>query len=153
MLKERLEAGDKPYDALCAAARAHVDGVGGSLDAIEPLARATLAIAHDFDEENHTDAFTDATSLARIVEAYLKASVELATVSETSINLPFLSAAADGPKHLQRTLVASNLAALAQRAPFVAPKPAAPPAPAARVFVPVEDEPVEKKKKGWWPFG
>ncbi len=135
-LKSRLEAGDKPYDALSVAARAF--GVDGS----DSIARATLAIAQDFDEANHAHVSTDAAALARIGEAYLKACEELASVRETTMNLPFLTTEQDGPKHLDRTLVASDLATLAQRAPLVAPIPVSP-IPAA---------PVEKKK-GWWPFG
>jgi molecular chaperone DnaK len=47
--------------------------------------------------------------IQRLREAAEKAKIELSSVSETEINLPFLTADASGPKHLQKTLTRSKL--------------------------------------------
>jgi L1 cell adhesion molecule like protein len=46
----------------------------------------------------------DRQALQRLTEAAEKAKIELSTLSQTSINLPFITATADGPKHIDSTL-------------------------------------------------
>jgi hypothetical protein len=128
-------ASQPPYDALCAAARAEL----GPLGQTDGLARITLALAADFDGENGTSTRTDPMALSRIAEAYHLACGRLAEAHETTLNLPFLTATAAGPVHLQRTVTAATLAQLAARPPA---------GPGGRP--PAASTP---KKRGWWPFG
>jgi len=57
-------------------------------------------IADEFKRENGIDLREDRQALQRLREAAEKAKIELSTVSETEINLPFVTADATGPKHL-----------------------------------------------------
>ena len=83
----------------------------------------------------------DAVVFSRIAQAYLLELDELRTSESYDMNLPFLTATASGPVHLQRTLTARTLVELAARDPRAAARPPAP-SPAAP----------PPKKKGWWPF-
>jgi molecular chaperone DnaK len=57
-------------------------------------------IADDFQRENGIDLRNDRQSLQRLREAAEKAKIELSSVMETEINLPYITADASGPKHL-----------------------------------------------------
>ena len=57
-------------------------------------------IVTDFKKDNGIDLSRDQMALQRLKEAAEKAKVELSTVLETEINLPFITADASGPKHL-----------------------------------------------------
>ena len=57
-------------------------------------------IADEFKKEQGIDLKTDRQSLQRLREAAEKAKIELSTVMETEINLPYITADASGPKHL-----------------------------------------------------
>jgi len=61
-----------------------------------------------FKSENGVDLSKDAMALTRLKEAAEKAKIELSTVQETEINLPFITATADGPIHLLRSLKRSE---------------------------------------------
>jgi len=61
-------------------------------------------IASEFKREHGIDLSRDKMALQRLKEAAEKAKCELSTVSETEINLPFITADASGPKHLQLKL-------------------------------------------------
>ncbi len=137
-LAEHLKANVKPYDALCSAARDHLGTLGQS----DGIARVTLALAADFDAKNGTKCTQEATALSRLAEAYMKACQELAHKPRTEMNLPFLTANEEGPKHFQLEVTPAVFAALVTREP-VQPAAERPPSP--------EQEP--PKKKGWWPFG
>ncbi len=58
-------------------------------------------VADQFKRENGIDLRNDPMSLQRLQEACEKAKKELSTVPETDLNLPFITADASGPKHLQ----------------------------------------------------
>ncbi len=58
----------------------------------------------EFKKEYGIDLSQDRQALQRLKEAAEKAKIELSTVSETEINLPFITADATGPKHLQMKL-------------------------------------------------
>lgn len=58
-------------------------------------------VADAFKKENGIDLRSDAMSLQRLQEACEKAKKELSSVPETDLNLPFITADASGPKHLQ----------------------------------------------------
>ncbi len=61
-------------------------------------------IVQEFKKENGIDLSRDQMALQRLKEAAEKAKMELSTLLETEINLPFITADASGPKHLQMKL-------------------------------------------------
>ncbi|MFF4242327.1 molecular chaperone DnaK [Actinomadura geliboluensis] len=65
-------------------------------------------LADDFQRENGIDLRADPQALQRLFEAAEKAKVELSTVTQTQISLPFITADASGPKHLNTSLMRST---------------------------------------------
>ncbi|HLI86821.1 MAG TPA: molecular chaperone DnaK [Bryobacteraceae bacterium] len=65
-------------------------------------------IVAEFKKENAIDLSRDQMALQRLKEAAEKAKMELSTLLETEINLPFITADASGPKHLQMKLTRSR---------------------------------------------
>jgi len=65
-------------------------------------------LADDFHRENGIDLRKDPQALQRLFEAAEKAKVELSSVTQTTISLPFVTADASGPKHLDTTLMRST---------------------------------------------
>ncbi len=65
-------------------------------------------IAEEFKKDQGIDIREDKQALQRLREAAEKAKIELSTVTETEINLPFVTADASGPKHLQMKLTRST---------------------------------------------
>jgi molecular chaperone DnaK len=61
-------------------------------------------LATEFQRDNGIDLRNDKQSLQRLKEASEKAKIELSSVMQTEINLPYLTADATGPKHLVTTL-------------------------------------------------
>ncbi len=61
-------------------------------------------VADEFKRETGIDLRNDRQALQRLREAAEKAKIELSSVMETEINLPFITADASGPKHLQTKL-------------------------------------------------
>ncbi len=66
-------------------------------------------IADEFKKENGIDLRGDKMALQRLKEAAEKAKHELSSVTETDINLPFITADASGPKHLNYKLSRSKM--------------------------------------------
>ena len=66
-------------------------------------------IADEFKRENGIDLRSDRQALQRLREAAEKAKIELSTVMQSEINLPFVTADASGPKHLTLNLSRSKL--------------------------------------------
>ncbi|MBR1396168.1 MAG: molecular chaperone DnaK [Selenomonadaceae bacterium] len=58
----------------------------------------------EFKRENGIDLSADKMSAQRLIEAAEKAKIELSSMTQTNINLPFITADANGPKHLDLTL-------------------------------------------------
>jgi molecular chaperone DnaK len=65
-------------------------------------------VADQFQRENGIDLRQDPQALQRLFEAAEKAKVELSSVTQTTISLPFVSADATGPKHLNMTMMRST---------------------------------------------
>ena len=63
----------------------------------------------EFKDEHGIDVSTDKMALQRLKEAAEKAKIDLSSVMEHDINLPFLSANQDGPKHFERKLSRGRL--------------------------------------------
>jgi len=62
-----------------------------------------------FKSESGVDISSDKMAMNRVREAAEKAKIELSTVMETDLNLPFITADADGPKHLQMKITRAKL--------------------------------------------
>ncbi len=61
-------------------------------------------ILKNFKNKEGIDLTSDPQALQRLTEAAEKAKIELSNLSETTINLPFITATQDGPKHIEETL-------------------------------------------------
>jgi molecular chaperone DnaK len=66
-------------------------------------------IVDEFKRESGIDLRNDRMALQRLKEAAEKAKIELSTVMQSEINLPFITADASGPKHLTMTLTRAKL--------------------------------------------
>jgi len=71
-------------------------------------------VADEFKKDQGIDLRQDRQALQRLKEAAEKAKIELSTVLETEINLPFITADASGPKHLQIKLTRAKLEQLTE---------------------------------------
>ncbi|NMC78142.1 MAG: molecular chaperone DnaK, partial [Chloroflexi bacterium] len=71
-------------------------------------------IAEEFKKEQGIDLRSDRQALQRLREASEKAKIELSSVMETEINLPFVTADASGPKHLQLRLTRAKFEQLTE---------------------------------------
>jgi len=69
-------------------------------------------IAEEFKKDHGIDLRKDRMALQRLREAAEKAKIELSSVIQTDINLPFITADATGPKHLTMTLTRAKLESL-----------------------------------------
>ncbi|MDE2827164.1 MAG: molecular chaperone DnaK [Bacteroidota bacterium] len=65
-------------------------------------------LADSFQQSEGVDLRADKMALQRLKEAAEKAKIELSSSTQTSVNLPFITATADGPKHLTDTLSRSK---------------------------------------------
>jgi molecular chaperone DnaK len=71
-------------------------------------------VAEQFKKDSGIDVRKDAMALQRLKEACEKAKCELSASNQTDVNLPFITADASGPKHLQVTLTRSKLEQLCE---------------------------------------
>jgi molecular chaperone DnaK len=66
-------------------------------------------LADEFKKENGVDITSDKAAMQRLRDEAEKAKIELSTTNEIDINLPFLTADADGPKHFEHKLTRAKL--------------------------------------------
>jgi len=92
-----LEVGDGVFEVLSTSGDTHLGG-----DNFDK--RITDFLAEDFKSSEGIDLRNDRQALQRLTEASEKAKMELSTLSQTSISLPFITATADGPKHIENNL-------------------------------------------------
>jgi molecular chaperone DnaK len=71
-------------------------------------------ILNEFKKENSIDLTGDRMAIQRVREAAEKAKIELSSAQQTEINLPFITADASGPKHINLKLNRSQFEALVQ---------------------------------------
>ena len=71
-------------------------------------------ILKNFKDKENIDLASDPQALQRLTEAAEKAKIELSNLSETTINLPFITANQDGPKHIEETLTRSKFEELCE---------------------------------------
>ena len=72
-------------------------------------------VADEFQKEQGIDLRKDTMALQRLQEACEKAKKELSSTAQTDINLPFITADQNGPKHLQMTITRAKFEELADR--------------------------------------
>ena len=77
------------------------------LQAAVPVSYTHLWMADAFQTENGIDLRKDKMAAQRLKEAAEKAKIELSSAMSIQINLPFITADATGPKHLDMTLTLS----------------------------------------------
>ncbi|MEE9555717.1 MAG: molecular chaperone DnaK, partial [Candidatus Adiutricales bacterium] len=100
-----LEIGDGVFEVKSTNGDTHLGGEDFDLRVIEYL-------SDEFRKESGIDLRGDKMALQRLKEAAEKAKMELSTSMETDINLPFITADASGPKHLNLKLTRAKLEAL-----------------------------------------
>ena len=96
-----LEVGDGVFEVKATNGDTHLGGDNFDKRVVDWM-------AEEFKKDYGIDLRKDKQSLQRLTEAAEKAKVELSTVMETQISLPFITADADGPKHLEAKLTRAN---------------------------------------------
>ena len=96
-----LDIGDGVVEVRATAGDTHLGGDDFDRRIVDHL-------ADDFQRDNGIDLRADPQALQRLFEAAEKAKVELSSVTQTTISLPFITADASGPKHLNTTLMRST---------------------------------------------
>ena len=96
-----LEIGDGVFEVLATSGNNRLGG-----DDFDQ--RIINYLVDEFKKENGIDLSADRVALQRLKEAAEKAKIELSGVTTTNINLPFITADATGPKHLDITLSRSK---------------------------------------------
>ncbi len=92
-----LEVGDGVFEVLATSGDTHLGGDDFDKKIVDYL-------AEEFRKAEGIDLRKDKQALQRLTEAAEKAKIELSSVTQSEINLPFITATQDGPKHLDTTL-------------------------------------------------
>ena len=92
-----LELGDGVFEVKATSGNNHLGG-----DDFDE--RIIKYLAEEFKKAEGVDLLADRMALQRLKEAAEKAKIELSSVTTTNINLPFITATSEGPKHLDMTL-------------------------------------------------
>lgn len=92
-----LEVGDGVFEVLATSGDTHLGGDDFDKKIVD-------YIAQDFKAKEGIDLRKDKQALQRLTEAAEKAKIELSSVTQADINLPFITATQDGPKHVELTL-------------------------------------------------
>ena len=92
-----LEVGDGVFEVLSTSGDTHLGGDDFDKCIVDWL-------AGDFQRNEGIDLTKDKQALQRLTEASEKAKMELSTLTQTQINLPFITATAEGPKHIDTSL-------------------------------------------------
>jgi len=96
-----LEVGDGVFEVLSTSGDTHLGGDDFDKKIVDYL-------AEEFKKSEGIDLRKDKQALQRLTEAAEKAKIELSSVSQAEINLPFITATQEGPKHLDMTLTRSK---------------------------------------------
>ena len=105
-----LELGDGVFEVLATNGDTHLGG-----DDVDQ--RIMDYIIDEFKKDQGIDLHDDKAAIQRVKEAAEKAKIELSTTMESEINLPFVTADASGPRHLQMSITRAKLEELT--APFI----------------------------------
>lgn len=96
-----LEVGDGLVEVMATSGDSHLGGDDFDREIVDWL-------AEEFKADQGVDLKSDKQALQRLTEAAEKAKVELSTLTETNISLPFITADQNGPKHLEIKLSRSK---------------------------------------------
>jgi len=102
-----LDIGDNVFEVLSTNGDTHLGG--DDLDEI-----LINYIADEFKKAEGINLRSDAMALQRLKEAAEKSKCELSTAMESNVNLPFITATADGPKHLTMTITRATFEQLCE---------------------------------------
>lgn len=100
-----LELGDGVFEVKSTNGDTHLGGADFDRVIINYL-------AEEFNREHGMDIANDNAAMQRLRDEAEKAKIELSTANEVNINLPFLTADADGPKHFEHKLTRAKLESL-----------------------------------------
>ena len=100
-----LEVGDGVFEVLATSGDTHLGGDDFDKKIVDYLAA-------EFEKAEGIDLRKDKQALQRLTEAAEKAKIELSSVTQAEINLPFITATQDGPKHLDLTLTRAEFEGL-----------------------------------------
>jgi len=92
-----LEVGDGVFEVLATSGDTHLGGDDFDEKIVQWLIK-------DFKDQEGIDLTQDSQALQRLTEAAEKAKIELSTLTQSPINLPFISVTPEGPKHLEKEL-------------------------------------------------
>ncbi|CAH8391760.1 unnamed protein product [Eruca vesicaria subsp. sativa] len=92
-----LEVGDGVFEVLSTSGDTHLGGDDFDKRVVDWL-------ASNFKKDEGIDLLKDKQALQRLTEAAEKAKIELSSLTQTNMSLPFITATADGPKHIETTL-------------------------------------------------
>ncbi len=92
-----LEVGDGVFEVISTCGDAHLGGDNFDKVLVDHM-------ADTFQKAEGIDLRKDAQALQRLTEAAEKAKIELSSSTQSEVNLPFITATADGPKHLTMTV-------------------------------------------------
>jgi molecular chaperone DnaK len=101
-----LEIGDGVFEVLATSGDSHLGGDDFDKKIVDYMAA-------EFQKAEGIDLRKDKQALQRLTEAAEKAKIELSSATQTDINLPFITATQDGPKHLELTLTRAKFEELA----------------------------------------
>ena len=102
-----LEVGDGIFEVLSTAGDTNLGG--------DDFDKALVKwLVDDFQEKEGTNLIKDIQALQRLTEAAEKAKMELSNVEKTTINLPFITADKNGPKHIQQDLTREKFETLCE---------------------------------------
>ncbi len=97
-----MEFGDGTFSVLSTSGDTQLGGTDMDLEIIK-------WIVEEFKKQEGMDLNDDATAMQRVREAAEKAKIELSTVMESEINIPYITATGTGPKHLTLKLTRTRL--------------------------------------------
>ncbi|MEB3334054.1 MAG: molecular chaperone DnaK [Cyanobacteriota bacterium] len=103
-----LEVGDGVFEVLSTSGDTHLGGDDFDKVIVDYL-------ADTFKANEGVDLRTDKQALQRLTEAAEKAKIELSSATQSEINLPFITATPEGPKHLGLTLTRAKFEELASK--------------------------------------
>ncbi|PSR34668.1 MAG: molecular chaperone DnaK [Sulfobacillus benefaciens] len=92
-----LEVGDGVFEVKSTSGDTHLGGDDYDMKLVD-------YIASEFQKDNGIDLRKDRQALQRLIEAAEKAKIELSSVTETQVSLPFITADQTGPKHLEQRI-------------------------------------------------
>nr|QWK41806.1 Hsp70-type chaperone [Protohalopteris sp.] len=102
-----LEVGDGVFEVLSTSGDTKLGGDDFDKKIVEYILK-------NFERKENIDLTLDPQALQRLTEAAEKAKIELSNLSETTINLPFITAGQDGPKHIEEILTRAKFEELCE---------------------------------------